>query len=202
MSAWRDHARGHDLGADASVNSCASDRGIAPDVNTLAQLPPAERPSNRNEVSRAMADVTRASNSLDRREFPTAAALASASAMVLGPHAAAAAAERYPAVRKAAEAGRDADIKRIQDWIALPSIAAENLNMKEGAAFMANLAREAGFDSATIVPTDGHPGVFATMDNGADRTLALYFMYDVKQFDPAEWTSPPLEGFRCTDLLG
>ena len=23
--------------------------------------------------------------------------------------------------------------------------------------------------------------------------FGLYFMYDVKQFDPAEWTSPPLE---------
>ena len=148
-----------------------------------------------------MADVTRASHDLDRREFLTAAALAGASAMVFGPHAAAAAAERYPAVRKAAEAGRDADIKRIQDWIALPSIAAENRNMEEGAAYMANLAREAGFDGATIIPTDGHPGVFATMDNGAKRTLALYFMYDVKQFDPAEWTSPPLEG-RIVDKPG
>ena len=66
---------------------------------------------------------------------------------------------------------------------------------------MANLAREAGFDSATVVPTDGHPGVFATMDNGAKRTLALYFMYDVKQFDPAEWSSPPLEG-RIVDKPG
>jgi acetylornithine deacetylase/succinyl-diaminopimelate desuccinylase-like protein len=147
-----------------------------------------------------MADVTRPNN-LDRREFLTAAALASASAMVFGPHAAAAAAERYPEVRKAAEAGRDAAIKRIQDWIALPSIAAENRNMKEGAEYMANLAREAGFDSASIVPTDGHSGVFATMDNGAKRTLALYFMYDVKQFDPTEWTSPPLEG-RIVDKPG
>ncbi len=119
----------------------------------------------------------------------------------LGAHSAAAAAERYPAIRKAAEAGRDAAIKRIQDWIALPSIAAENLNMKEGAEYMATLARDAGFDTATIVPTDGHPGVFATMDNGARRTLALYFMYDVKQFDPAEWSSPPLEG-RIVDKPG
>ena len=109
--------------------------------------------------------------------------------------------ERYPAIRKAAEAGRDAAIKRIQDWIALPSIAAENRNMKEGAEYMATLAREAGFDTATIVPTDGHPGVFATMDNGAKRTLALYFMYDVKQFDPAEWSSPPLEA-RIVDKPG
>ena len=25
------------------------------------------------------------------------------------------------------------------------------------------------------------------------KTVGLYFMYDVKQFDPAEWSSPPLE---------
>jgi len=147
-----------------------------------------------------MADFTRISNSLGRREFLTAAALATAGSTVFG-SSAWSAAERYPAIRKAAEAGRDAAIKRIQDWIALPSIAAENLNMPEGANYMANLAREAGFDTATVVPTDGHPGVFATMDNGAKRTLALYFMYDVKQFDPAEWSSPPLEA-RIVDKPG
>ena len=134
----------------------------------------------------------------NRREFLTAATLVGAGTMVFG---ASAAAERYPAVRKAAEAGRDAAIKRIQDWISLPSIAAENRNMKEGVEYMANLAREAGFQTATVVPTEGHPGVFATMDNGAKRTLALYFMYDVKQFDPAEWSSPPLEG-RVVDKPG
>jgi acetylornithine deacetylase/succinyl-diaminopimelate desuccinylase-like protein len=36
--------------------------------------------------------------------------------------------------------------------------------------------------------------VFATLDAGAPRTVGLYFMYDVKQFDPREWSSPPLEG--------
>src|SRR5262249_13191483 len=35
------------------------------------------------------------------------------------------------------------------------------------------------------------PGIFATLDAGAPRTLGLYFMYDVKQADPAEWSSPP-----------
>jgi len=138
---------------------------------------------------------------MDRRDFLSAAALASAGSMLYGLQGASAATERYPAIRKAAEAGREAAIKRIQDWIALPSIAAESLNMQQGADYMATLAREAGFDSATVVPTDGHPGVFATMDNGAKRTLALYFMYDVKQYDPAEWSSPPLEA-RIVDKPG
>src|SRR5438477_6632942 len=84
-------------------------------------------------------------------------------------------------------------VKRLQDWIKLPSIAAENLNSAEGAEYMAKLAKDAGFQQATVIQTDGKPGVFATLDAGAAKTVGLYFMYDVKQFDPKEWTSPPLD---------
>jgi acetylornithine deacetylase/succinyl-diaminopimelate desuccinylase-like protein len=92
-------------------------------------------------------------------------------------------------------------VTRLQDWIALPSIAAENLNSPEGAERMAQLAKDAGFQKVTIVQTEGKPGVFATLDVGAKNTVGLYFMYDVKQFDPAEWTSPPLEA-RIVDKPG
>lgn len=98
------------------------------------------------------------------------------------------------AVKAAIEKQQPEAIKRLQDWIALPSIAAENRNMKEGAQRMADLLKEAGFQTATIMPTDGQPGVFATLDAGAKRTVGMYFMYDVKQFEPSEWSSPPLEG--------
>src|SRR3954464_6074625 len=87
----------------------------------------------------------------------------------------------------------DEAVKRLQDWIALPSIAAENRNYPAGAEYMIKLAHDAGFQQATVIKTDGKPGVFATLDAGAPKTVGLYFMYDVKQFDPAEWTSPPLE---------
>jgi acetylornithine deacetylase/succinyl-diaminopimelate desuccinylase-like protein len=97
------------------------------------------------------------------------------------------------AIQRTVTAQHDASLKRLQDWIALPSIAAENLNSREGAEYMATLAREAGFQKVSILDTDGKPGVFATLDAGAEKTVGLYFMYDVKQFDPAEWTSPPLE---------
>src|SRR5215813_7770634 len=92
-------------------------------------------------------------------------------------------------------------VKRLQDWIALPSIAAENLNSAEGAQYMAQLAKDAGFQQVTVVQTDGKPGVFATLDAKAKKTVGLYFMYDVKQFDPKEWTSPPLEA-RIVDKEG
>lgn len=115
-----------------------------------------------------------------------------AGAMFLSPGMALSASSDMTAIRKAAEAGREASIRRIQDWIKLPSIAAEDLNMAEGAEYMAMLAKDAGFQHVEIVPTDGHPGVFATLDAGAKRTLGIYFMYDVKQFDASEWSSPPL----------
>lgn len=88
----------------------------------------------------------------------------------------------------------DATVQALRDWIALPTIAAEKRNTPEGAEYMKKLALDAGFQQAKIIPTDGVPAVFATLDAGADTTLGLYFMYDVKQFDPAEWDSPPLEG--------
>src|SRR6184192_3831716 len=89
--------------------------------------------------------------------------------------------------------GHDQAVKRLQDWIAQVSIAAEDRGYPEGAEYMAQLAREAGFQQATVLNTDGKSGVFATLDAGAPKTVGLYFMYDVKQFDPAEWTSPPTE---------
>jgi len=84
-------------------------------------------------------------------------------------------------------------VQRLQEWVRQPSIAAENRGMSEGCELMMRLARDAGFQGVTRVPTDGQPGVFATLDAGAPKTLGLYFMYDVKQVDPAEWSSPPWE---------
>lgn len=133
----------------------------------------------------------------DRRTLLKGAALGA----VMAVPGAALAKDDVATLRKTIAAGHDAAIKRLRDWIALPTIAAEGRNVKEGAAYMAELAREAGFQHVEIVPTDGLPGVFATMDNGAKKTLALYFMYDVKQFDPTEWTSPPLDG-KIVDRAG
>jgi acetylornithine deacetylase/succinyl-diaminopimelate desuccinylase-like protein len=93
------------------------------------------------------------------------------------------------------------NVKRLQDWIALPSIAAENRNYPQGAEYMAKLAEQAGFTGVKLIPTSGKPGVFGRMDTGAKTTVAVYFMYDVKQFVADEWSSPPLEG-RLVEKAG
>src|SRR5216117_3049127 len=89
------------------------------------------------------------------------------------------------------EKRHDEAVQRLQEWIRQPSIAAENRGVDEGCELTMRMLREAGFSAVTKVPTEGQPGIFATLDAGAPRTLGLYFMYDVKQADPAEWTSPP-----------
>lgn len=121
------------------------------------------------------------------------ASMACAAAFLSVPTLASAAEPDLAAIQREVVKRHDASVKGLQDWIALPSIAAENLNFREGAEYMAKLAREAGFQKVEIVDTDGKPGVFATLDAGAAKTVGLYFMYDVKQFDPKEWSSPPLE---------
>lgn len=128
------------------------------------------------------------------------AVLVSAVAIVASVHTQAAG-EDLSDVRRAVAAGHEAAVERLQKWIALPSIAAEDLNFPAGAEYMAQLVRDAGFQKAELVATDGKPGVFATLDAGAATTVGVYFMYDVKQFDPSEWSSPPLEA-RLVDRPG
>jgi len=117
-------------------------------------------------------------------------ALVAAAILAIATHAAA---DDLADIKREIAKRHDEAVKRLQDWIALPSIAAEDRNYPAGPEYMAKLARDAGFQQATVINTDGKAGVFATLDAGAAKTVGLYFMYDVKQFDPAEWTSPPLE---------
>jgi acetylornithine deacetylase/succinyl-diaminopimelate desuccinylase-like protein len=139
-------------------------------------------------------------NPLDRRAFLRNTVASAAALSSLRRAQAADAADLKP-IQTQIDKRHDEAVRRLQDWIRQPSIAAENRGMTEGCETMMRLVREAGFDKVTKVPTDGHPGVFATLDAGAPRTVGIYFMYDVKQADPAEWSSPPFEA-RLVDKPG
>ena len=128
---------------------------------------------------------------MNRRIF-FAAAIAGLAA-ITGNQRAWSAQEEFADIKTQITKQHDEAVKRLQDWIHQVSIAAENRGYPEGADYMIKLLREAGFDQAVQVPTDGKPGVFATLDAGAKKTIGIYFMYDVKQFDPAEWSSPPTD---------
>jgi acetylornithine deacetylase/succinyl-diaminopimelate desuccinylase-like protein len=126
---------------------------------------------------------------IDRRAFVHSAA-ASAAAVALPRHSYPVQSDLGPVFTQI-EKRHDEAVRRLQEWIRQPSIAAEQRGMTEGCDLTMRLLREAGFSQVTKIPSDGQPGIFAMLDAGAPRTLGLYFMYDVKQADPAEWSSPP-----------
>ncbi len=99
----------------------------------------------------------------------------------------------FAALKAEIAKNHDRAVTRLQDWIRRPSIAAENRGFPEGADHLISLLKEVGFQHVERIETDGKPGVFATLDAGAPKTVGVYFMYDVKQYDPKEWTSPPLD---------
>src|ERR1700688_2695432 len=84
-----------------------------------------------------------------------------------------------PAALFAASSGKDADkaavlaqipqlhaanITRLQDWIALPSVPAQNRNLPQGPEYMAQLARDAGFSGVKLIATSGKSGVLGKID--------------------------------------
>jgi acetylornithine deacetylase/succinyl-diaminopimelate desuccinylase-like protein len=137
---------------------------------------------------------------LTRRDF---VAGSTALGLLLSSRAGLAAGREHAPLYAEIERRHDESVQRLQDWIRNPTIAAEGRNLEEGCAHMMRLLGDAGFQRVERMPTDGVPGVFATLDAGAKRTLGVYFMYDVKQANPDEWSSPPWEaGFVDMPELG
>ena len=127
---------------------------------------------------------------IDRRAFLQDLGGAAAAAVTLPPFIRTQQSDLAP-IYAQIERRHDESVQRLQEWIRQPSIAAENRGMTEGCELTMRMFRDAGFQQVTKIPSDGQPGIFATLDAGAPKTLGLYFMYDVKQVDPAEWSSPP-----------
>jgi acetylornithine deacetylase/succinyl-diaminopimelate desuccinylase-like protein len=150
---------------------------------------------HRHETDQNCQPVETDTDSLGRREFLRTSSLAAvACAATFGwPRRSNAAAADLDAINAEITKRHDESVKRLQTWIRQPSIAAENRGMNEGCELTMNMLREAGFGQVSKVSTDGQPGIFATLDASAPRTVGLYFMYDVKQADPAEWSSPPFD---------
>src|SRR3954470_17806702 len=138
---------------------------------------------------------------MDRRTFLQTAAAGAASLALSKNSLSEQATPEMAAIQKEIEKRHQESVQRLEEWIRQPSIAAEKRGMDEGCELTMRMLRDAGFGDVTKVPTDGQPGIFATLDAGAPRTVGMYFMYDVKQADPAEWSSPPFEA-RLVDKPG
>jgi acetylornithine deacetylase/succinyl-diaminopimelate desuccinylase-like protein len=89
------------------------------------------------------------------------------------------------------DANVDAHLANLQRWLRQRSISAENDGIQAMAEMLRDDLSRIGFQEAALVPTSGHPGVWGYYDAGAERTLAVYMMYDVQPVEADDWRSPP-----------
>jgi acetylornithine deacetylase/succinyl-diaminopimelate desuccinylase-like protein len=108
----------------------------------------------------------------------------------------------HQAVYDYIEAHQYDHLAAIQRWLRQPSISAQNDGVLEMAEMLRGDLESMGFEEAELVPTDGHPGVWGYYDAGADKTLAVYLMYDVQPVNPEDWESPPFEAAIVDHQLG
>src|SRR5712692_4903520 len=103
------------------------------------------------------------SSTFDRRAF-LQGAVAGAAALASTQRMSGADSSDLKTVQAEIEKHHDESVRRLQEWIKQPSIAAENRGMTEGCDLTMRLLRDAGFDKVSKVSTDGHPGIFAMLD--------------------------------------
>jgi len=101
----------------------------------------------------------------------------------------------------------DEDVITFQKWIQQPSISNTGEGIQESAQMVKGFFDELGcqrsevFDvGVTEYGSPGNPVVYARCDEGAPRTLLIYWMYDTMPItQPDAWIVPPFEG-RLVEL--
>ena len=95
----------------------------------------------------------------------------------------------------------DEHVENLQKWIRQPSISNSGEGIPESAEMVKGFFDELGcqqtrvFDvGVTEYGSPGNPVVYAKCDEGAEKTLLIYWMYDTMPItQPDAWTSPPFE---------
>jgi acetylornithine deacetylase/succinyl-diaminopimelate desuccinylase-like protein len=96
------------------------------------------------------------------------------------------------------EANREQFLEDLEAVLRIPSVSTEpryKEDMQRCARKVADDLRKAGMTRVEVVPTAGHPVVYAEWLGAPGKPTALvYGHYDVQPVDPLElWTSPPFE---------
>jgi acetylornithine deacetylase/succinyl-diaminopimelate desuccinylase-like protein len=93
---------------------------------------------------------------------------------------------------------RDRFLSELKEFIRIPSVStlpAHRPDIDRAAAFVADKLRGAGMENVEVVPTAGHPLVYADWLHASGKpTVLCYGHYDVQPAEPLElWISPPFE---------
>jgi acetylornithine deacetylase/succinyl-diaminopimelate desuccinylase-like protein len=95
----------------------------------------------------------------------------------------------------------DTHVENLQKWIRQPSISNSGEGIPETAEMVKGYFEQLGCQGAKVYDTGmgewgspGNPVVYARCDEGAPRTVIIYWMYDTMPItQPSAWTSPPFE---------
>ncbi len=99
------------------------------------------------------------------------------------------------------DANVDQHAENLQKWIRQPSISNSGEGIPESAEMVKGFFEELGCQTARVYDTGiteygspGNPVVYAKCDEGAPKTLAIYWMYDTMPVtQPDNWVAPPFE---------
>jgi len=86
----------------------------------------------------------------------------------------------------------------LKDLLRIPSVStldSHKGDVRRAAEFVAEDLRRIGFENVEVIPTSGHPLIYADWMKAAGKpTVLCYAHYDVQPPDPLdEWISPPFE---------
>ena len=89
-------------------------------------------------------------------------------------------------------------IAELEAFLRIPSISSQPDqadNVRRAAAYLAEQYERIGLENMEVMPTSGHPVVYADWVRDPERpTVLLYGHYDVQPVDPIDlWSSPPFE---------
>lgn len=98
-----------------------------------------------------------------------------------------------------ARANRERFLSELQDFLRIPSVSTQpehQADVQRAAAWLRDQLLDAGFPRAEVMPTQGHPVVYAEWLAAGPQapTVLLYGHCDVQPPDPLElWDTPPFE---------
>src|SRR5271154_1231080 len=95
----------------------------------------------------------------------------------------------------------DEHVERLQKWIRQPSISNSGEGIQESAEMVKGFFDELGCQQSKVYDTGitdwglpGNPVVYAKCDEGAPKTIAIYWQYDTMPVtQPDVWKVPPFE---------
>ena len=107
----------------------------------------------------------------------------------------------------------DQHVVNLQEWIQQPSISNSGEGIPESAEMVKGFFDELGCQQTQVYDvgiteygSPGNPVVYAKCDEGAEKTLLIYWMYDTMPVtQPDVWVAPPFEGrphgaVECADV--